>query len=625
MPSVVSVFKGRHPPAGESYDVRTVKRKLTLLALLACAAVTGFVLWGLHDDPGSRTAHHEGVAEPESQPRPPAPQPEPDARTEEPDGTKSGAEPAQPRAGAETVPPPTGAKAGLRVKIVDATGHPITGASVKVIGPDDGGKWRMLQLRNLLTETEVALDGLRPGPVSLVVARGDFYRSRSVKIPPGGNLEVTVPMPDGATVTGIVRHLERGPLAEVTLEAKSKEDPYQDTLRTRTDKEGRFTLRNVPPGRHRFKVTGKAAGYEQHPRASFEIPGPGTYERDLVLGRLALRGVIREAGSGAPIAGARVQVQKPYFASCTSADDGTYAFRDLAPGTLQLALLRDGYETRFYFDVELPADETKVLDLDMVAAAVLHLKLEDDQGRPVTGSVFLGVSRVGEQSSLGTSLRTDENGRATYDRISPGKYVLSFRGDHTEVTKVEATIEPGENSLDVVLARKADVEPVSVHGVVRDAVSGDPLPGVQVRFTQGREESVTDEAGVYRFRGLKPGTYAFFVMRDGYGFHLEKGVVVKNGEATTRDVALRRAAVVHFRIIDAAGRPAVGRLVLAITPLGHDGTNIGTGITADNQGKATYSRIVPGRYKLLVTREGIRAEVETEIRPGENRLELQLK
>jgi uncharacterized surface anchored protein len=237
----------------------------------------------------------------------------------------------------------------------------------------------------------------------------------------------------------------------------------------------------------------------------------------------------------------------------------------------------------------------------------------------------LSIGVRGEGRGLGTSIRADTEGRTTYDRIAPGHYKLTFSAGGFAPARVETTILPGENSLDVVLTSVANPEPVRLRGVVRDAKTGDPLPGVQVRFTQGTTESVTDQTGTYRFRGLRPGTYALFVMLDGYGFHMEKGIVVEEGEATTRDVALKPAAVLHLRVTDAQGRPAVGQVVFGIFGLDEGGTRVGTGVTVDERGEATYRRILPGRYKLTVTREGARAEVETEIRPGENRLDFVLK
>ena len=66
-------------------------------------------------------------------------------------------------------------------------------------------------------------------------------------------------------------------------------------------------------------------------------------------------------------------------------------------------------------------------------------------------------------------------------------------------------------------------------------------------------------------------------------------------------------------------------IVFGIFALDEKGTRVGTGVAVDERGEATYRQILPGRYKRSVSRNGLRAEVETEIRPGETRLEFQLQ
>jgi hypothetical protein len=68
-------------------------------------------------------------------------------------------------------------------------------------------------------------------------------------------------------------------------------------------------------------------------------------------------------------------------------------------------------------------------------------------------------------------------------------------------------------------------------------------------------------------------------------------------------------------------------LFVGIHPLREgEGTRLGTSVTADEEGHATYRQIVPGSYELQIKmQERGECTVEVEIKPGENTVEVRLK
>ena len=79
-------------------------------------------------------------------------------------------------------------------------------------------------------------------------------------------------------------------------------------------------------------------------------------------------------------------------------------------------------------------------------------------------------------------------------------------------------------------------------------------------------------------------------------------------------------------IVGRDGRPFSGRVSLGIKPEeGTQGTNVGTGVTADAEGRAVYRQIVPGRYRLRIVHESGKAEVQAVVSPGENRVSAKLE
>jgi hypothetical protein len=84
-------------------------------------------------------------------------------------------------------------------------------------------------------------------------------------------------------------------------------------------------------------------------------------------------------------------------------------------------------------------------------------------------------------------------------------------------------------------------------GTVRDD-SGAVLPGAVASISSpaligGARESVTSEAGIYRFPGLSPGVYSLTISLPGFATYNEEGLRVVVGGTVERNVILGVAAV----------------------------------------------------------------------------------
>ena len=84
-------------------------------------------------------------------------------------------------------------------------------------------------------------------------------------------------------------------------------------------------------------------------------------------------------------------------------------------------------------------------------------------------------------------------------------------------------------------------------GVVKDS-RATPIPGVTVRIQSGEtaatwQEAVTDEAGVYSFSALKPGSYNIQAELPGFNKFTRSAISLQAGETSTADVVLEVAAL----------------------------------------------------------------------------------
>lgn len=76
---------------------------------------------------------------------------------------------------------------------------------------------------------------------------------------------------------------------------------------------------------------------------------------------------------------------------------------------------------------------------------------------------------------------------------------------------------------------------VTVHGVVRDRQTGDPIQSTTIFIPQLQRGAVSDSGGAFEFKGLPPTAISFQISREGYHSVLEKLEVVRD---TTIDVRL---------------------------------------------------------------------------------------
>jgi TonB-linked SusC/RagA family outer membrane protein len=82
----------------------------------------------------------------------------------------------------------------------------------------------------------------------------------------------------------------------------------------------------------------------------------------------------------------------------------------------------------------------------------------------------------------------------------------------------------------------------SIEGVVTDAESDNPLPGVNVVIQGTQQGAATGTDGTYEITGVEPGTYTVRASFVGYADTTRQGVEVQANQTTTVDFALEREA-----------------------------------------------------------------------------------
>jgi len=166
-----------------------------------------------------------------------------------------------------------------------------------------------------------------------------------------------------------------------------------------------------------------------------------------------LTGIVRDAASGDPIAGARVQANDGTRRFPATADENGRYELFLAAGSYRVRAEAFGYERRTIRDVVVETDETTTRGFGLTALpryTVSGRVTAAEDGSP------LDRATVGALGVPVPPTRTDATGR--YELILPeGEYLLeAAAGGCTEVTTAQVDLQGGDETRDFMLARKID-------------------------------------------------------------------------------------------------------------------------------------------------------------------------
>ena len=191
-----------------------------------------------------------------------------------------------------------------------------------------------------------------------------------------------VQLAPGGSATGTVTDGGSGVVATVTF---LPTQPGADPLETTSAPSGGFSLAGLAAGTYDVVATTGPRYAELH---GVVITGGATTNGvALALAAAAsVSGVVSDAQSGAPIAGATVWSSNAAAATAQtdSAADGAYALHGLAPGNSDVVVTADGYRPR-RVPVLLAAGGTAVQNLVLERTGTVAGRVIDGQGQPIAG------------------------------------------------------------------------------------------------------------------------------------------------------------------------------------------------------------------------------------------------
>lgn len=337
------------------------------------------------------------------------------------------------------------------------------------------------------------------------------------------------------------------------------------------------------------------------------VAGQTTRVDDQLLGGATISGTVVDEASGAPIAGACVEVTSPVDewqsagSACTDAE-GRYT-ADLwgGPGTYTLAIEdpEGRYAGEYLGDTRVLAEATTfqvergapvVVDADLTAGATLTGRVVDSK----TGQPVASVCPSAYDGNAGPSLRwtvpvcSDETGAWQLKGVPAAEVALNFGQSEYPAVYADAWAYKATSQATAALVTVAagtttpirDVKMVpggTVTGRVTDQF-GTPVAGAWVNVEgnysgragpgEGRWTAQTDADGRYTVHGVPAGTYRPFVHAGDDGALAPEwagdavtkadadSISVKSLKTTTFDASLVHASRITGTVVDATGAPS---------------------------------------------------------------------
>lgn len=454
------------------------------------------------------------------------------------------------------------------------------------------------------------------GVVSVVAsARGyvaaPAYEQRSfrrIRVPVTGTLRGVdlLLRPGGREVSGHVRDVVGGPIEGATVVILDETDTVA-VSRTLSDEDGRFSLWVDATSFVRLRAS--AEGYVAQDAMAFRPAGPMF---ELVLfPEAVIEGRVVDAETGAGLADVVVEVQR-------GRHDEVHTARTDAAGRFRLSALRPGrYKPRVQDRAWLGhARHAVALELGETVGDVL---IEAHGARQLAGRVqrpdgeLCVHGRVTLRDASGEDVstqRTDDAGEVRLGGLLPGEYTVAASCEHprwartvdTPIDLLDADVEgavwevpepyQGERALRGRVVGP-DGEPVAFASIeaVRDEVLDD---GTMVGPT-----TLTDREGRFVIEAIPEGHYRISAEAEGFA-HRSSTVDVSDRDV---DVELELAAAAGLRIYtrDPQGAAVAGVQVKVAATFDRSGQ----WLTTNAEGWADASDLVPGTYRLVVSRPGV--------------------
>lgn len=262
--------------------------------------------------------------------------------------------------------------------VVDRRGEPVAGALVSLNGSDSGARDEQPASTVSRADGTFRIDGLSPGPVTLVARRAGALGETSLRIPPDADVRgARIELSASSAIAGTIRDAGgRGVFAEI----------HTRNLSSNSDAQGRYRIDGLSAGSHLVIFMFDSDGFRALTR-QVEVSEGETVRLDVDLsGGATLRVLVEGAATG------MVHLMKAGPSGKVEADDlSSLQTGQVVDGETLFAGLTGGLYTAVFYDEGGQLSAHGVVDLRDGASASLTLvvrKPGDMAGSPLPEGLY---------------------------------------------------------------------------------------------------------------------------------------------------------------------------------------------------------------------------------------------
>lgn len=301
---------------------------------------------------------------------------------------------------------------------------------------------------------------------------------------------------------------------------------------------GEFLLTGLEPGTYTVRLS--KAGYTGVSAvivaASRQVVDLGEVALGVIADSAIFKAMLFDSNAGQPIPGVQVELTGPVTYRGMTDGSGQFEQSEVVPGNYNYQITHPDYQ---------PVGGSAVLTAGVVSLLKHGLLPVGNAVIPgpvvLTGTVRGGASGewlAGVQVSLDGSavVETDANGAFAFPGVSPGQHqlVLSHAGYSPRNYTVNLPEGAAGNIGELLIYPAPASSPpdsLTLIGRVSDAVTGEPLAGVNVRMVQSGETLLSDQDGGFVLSGVTLQQFDLELDRAGYLAQTATVTVSAFGEA----------------------------------------------------------------------------------------------
>ena len=308
--------------------------------------------------------------------------------------------------------------------------------------------------------------------------------------------------------------------------------------------------------------------------------------------------VVHATSNGAALSGATAALfngSTDTGERCTTDDQGSCSFENLAAGSYLVKVSKDGYSTASGHVTVAEGKQGAVSAPLLAGTGSVLVIAEGSNGNPLSA---VNASIIGSTGASLESCITGAMGSCTITDLQPGTYSISLVHTGYYTVSTHATVTSGVRA-EAKAVLKAKTNPVGTGSllVTIDDPNGNPLSAVNASILSAIGSAagscVTDATGSCTITSILPGTYSISFVHAGYGT-VNSRITIETGKQAGISTAMHVAGSLLVTAVTTSGQAVVDVNATILDT----STGFKESCTTDATGSCTITDIPPATYNV---------------------------